>query len=314
LKILRAPLCETLLLLTALFAPRASACSICRCGDPTFNALGAAIYTPGQFRLALDWDRFDKKNGVSDLGSTEITGLDAEIENRLTLSAAYSFGERLTLVGRLPFSIRHLTSSDESGTTTTRTNGLSDPDFTVLFRLWASPFRPGVGQRTWVSLVAGVKTPWGRNDLSENGERLDEHAQSGTGATDVYGGLSAVVQLDMQSSVFASFQYRQTGTNDHDYRYGRTTTANLAYEHKLGNAVDAVIEANWRHAEQDRIDGDGNRDPNTGGDLVYLTPRLVLDLGGGLIGRVGVQVPVVKSLYGDQTERLNVNVGLTVLF
>jgi hypothetical protein len=314
LKTLRAPLCGLFLLLSAALAPRASACSICRCGDPTFNALGAAIYAPGQFRLALDWERFDKENGVSDPASGAIVGRDAEIENRFTLSVAYSFGERFTLVGRLPFSVRRLTSTDESGAVTTNTSGLSDPDFTALFRVWASPFRPGLGRRAWVSLVAGVKMPWGRNDLSENGERLDEHAQSGTGATDVFGGLSAVVQLDPQSSVFASFQYRRTGTNDYGYRYGRVTTANVAYERKLGRVVDAVLEANWRHAEQDVVDADGNRDPNTGGDIVYLTPRLVLDLGGGLLGRVGLQIPIVKSLYGDQTERPNVNVGLTVLF
>jgi hypothetical protein len=303
-----------LLLLFAALAPRASACSICRCGDPTFNALGAAIYAPGQFRLALDWERFDKENGVSDPGSGEIVGNDAEIENRFTLSAAYSFGERFTLVGRLPFSVRRLTSTDDSGDVTTNTSGISDPDFTALFRVWASPFRPGLGRRAWLSLALGVKTPWGRNDLTENGERLDEHAQSGTGATDVYGGLSAVILLDSQSSVFASFQYRRTGTNAYDYRYGRLTSANVAYERKLGRVVDAIIEANWRHAEQDRIDGYGNRDPNTGGDLIYLTPRLVLDIGGGLLGRIGVQIPIVKSLYGDQTERPNLNVGVTVLF
>jgi hypothetical protein len=314
LKTLRAPLCGMFLLLSTALAPRASSCSICRCGDPTFNALGAAIYAPGQFRLALDWERFDKENGVSDPASGEIVGRDAEIENRFTLSVAYSFGERFTLVGRLPFSIRRLTSTDESGAVTTSTSGLSDSDFTALFRVWASPFRPGLGRRAWVSLVAGVKTPWGRNGLSENGERLDEHAQSGTGATDVYGGLSAVVQLDPQSSVFASFQYRRTGTNDYGYRYGRVTTANVAYERKLGRVVDAVLEANWRHAEQDVVDADGNRDPNTGGDIVYLTPRLILDLGGGLLGRVGLQIPIVKSLYGDQTERPNVNIGLTALF
>jgi hypothetical protein len=303
-----------LLLLVAAFAPRASACSICRCGDPTFNALGSAIYSPGQFRLALDWDRFDKENGVSDPDTGEITGRDAEIENRFTLSAAYSFGERFTLVGRLPVSVRHLTSSDAEEATTTNTTGLSDPDFTALFRVWASDAAPGLGRRAWVSVTLGVKTPWGRNDLSENGVRLDEHAQPGTGATDVYGGVSAAVLLDPRSSVFASFQYRRTGTNDYDYRYGRTTTANLAYERKLGRVVDAVVEVNWRHAEQDVVDADGNRDPNTGGDLVYLTPRLVLDLGGGFLGRLGVQIPVVKSLYGDQTERANVNVGLTMLF
>ena len=313
-KTIRALLCGALLLLPAALAPRVSACSICRCGDPTFNALGAAIYTPGQFRLALDWERFDKENGISDPSSGEIVGRDAEIENRFTVGVAYSFGERFTLVGRLPFSVRRLTSTDDSGTVTTNTSGVSDPDFTALFRVWASPFRPGLGRRAWVSLVAGVKTPWGRNDLTENGERLDEHAQSGTGATDVYVGLSAVVQLDPQSSVFASFQYRRTGTNGHNYQYGRTTTANLAYEHKLGRVVDTVLEANWRHAEQDVVDADGNRDPNTGGDIVYLTPRLVLDLGGGVLGRIGVQIPVVKGLYGDQTERANVNLGLTVLF
>jgi hypothetical protein len=310
-----ASLCGALpLIFLAAAAPRASACSICRCGDSTFNALGSAVYTPGRFRLTVDWDRFDKESGVSEIGAMDITGHDAEVENRFTLGVAYSFGERLTLVARLPFSMRHLTETGEEGAIVTRTNGLSDPDFTALYRVWASPFRPGMGQQAWISLVAGVKTPWGRNELSEDGVRLDEHAQSGTGATDFYGGFSAVVQLDTQSSLFASFQYRHTGTNDHDYRYGRTTSANLAYEHKLGGTVDAVIEANFRHAEQDRIDADGNRDPNTGGDLVYLTPRLVLDLGGGLVGRVGVQIPVVKNLYGDQAERANVNVGLTVLF
>jgi hypothetical protein len=314
LKTLKAPLCGVVLLLFAAFAPRASACSICRCGDPTFNALGSAIYEPGKFRLALDWDRFDKENGVSDPDTGEIIGRDAEIENRFTVSAAYSFGERFTLVGRLPVSVRHLTSTDADGTMTTNTTGLSDPDFTALFRVWASDAAPGLGRRAWVSLALGVKTRWGRNNLSENGVRLDVHAQSGTGATDVYGGLSAAVLLDPQSSVFASFQYRRTGTNDYAYRYGRTTTANFAYERKLGRAVDAVVEVNWRHAEQDVVDADGNRDPNTGGDLVYLTPRVVLDLGGGVLGRVGVQIPIVKSLYGDQTERANVNVGLTVLF
>jgi len=314
LKTLKAPLCGVLLVLFAAFAPRVSACSICRCGDPTFNALGSAIYAPGQFRLALDWDRFDKENGVSDPDTGEITGHDAEIENRFTLSAAYSFGERFTLVGRLPVSVRNLTSTDADAATTTNTTGLSDPDFTALFRVWASDAVSGLGRRAWVSLVAGVKTPWGRNNLSENGVRLDEHAQSGTGATDVYGGLSAAVLLDPQSSVFASFQYRRTGTNDYGYKYGRTTTANFAYERELGRVVDAVVEVNWRHAEQDVVDADGNRDPNTGGDLVYLTPRVVLDLGGGVLGRVGVQIPIVKSLYGEQTERANVNVGLTFLF
>ena len=123
-----------MILLFAAPSPRAWACSICRCGDPTFNALGAGVYAPGRFRLTLDWERFDKENGVSEPGSS-VTGHDAEIENRFTLGVAYSFGERLTLVGRLPFSMRHLTESGEEGEVATRTTGLSDPELTALFRI-----------------------------------------------------------------------------------------------------------------------------------------------------------------------------------
>jgi hypothetical protein len=46
----------------------ALACSICRCGDPTFNALGKeGISLPG-LRLALDWEEVQKSEGIRDEG------------------------------------------------------------------------------------------------------------------------------------------------------------------------------------------------------------------------------------------------------
>ena len=165
-----------------------------------------------------------------------------------------------------------------------------------------------------MSLVGGVKTAWGKNDLAPGGIRLDEHLQSGTGATDVFGGLSMVAFIDINSSIFASAQYRRTGTNDFGYRYGNATLVNAAYEHKLGNAVDVVAELNYRHAQQDRVNEAGDVDPNTGGDILYLTPRAVIDLGRGLAGRAAIQIPLVRALYGEQTERLVVSLGLTYLF
>jgi hypothetical protein len=322
-----AAIAATLLIALGDFPP-ASACSICRCGDPTFNALGTDVYSAGKFRLAVDWDRFDKENSTSEseagarpgirhrLDVPLVTGRDEEVENRVTATLSYSFGDRVTAVARVPWSSRRLTTTDvfEGTSSTTRTRDLSDPEIYALVRLWASPFTSGLGRRAWVSLVGGVKTPWGRNDLSEGGQRLDEHAQSGTGATDVFGGVSGAYLLDPTSSLFASVQYRRTGTNDHDYRYGNVTLFNVAYERKLARALDAVLELNYRHAQQDRIDGDGTLDPNTGGDVLYLTPRVILDFGRGLLGRVTIQVPLVRSLYGDQTERFVVNAGITYLF
>ena len=44
---------------SALFPSIVAACSVCRCGDPTFNALGTNIFTAGQFHLALDYATID---------------------------------------------------------------------------------------------------------------------------------------------------------------------------------------------------------------------------------------------------------------
>lgn len=321
-----AALAAGLALLTS--ARPAEGCSMCRCGDATFNALGTDVYVAGKFRLALDWDRYDKESGIYDSAgvdlaarrarrtlSTETGGTDAERENRLTATLSYSFGESVTAVARVPWSSRDLVSTPmEGGATTTSTSDLSDPEFTGLVRVWAAPFAPGVGRRAWVSLFGGVKTPWGRNDLVQNGERLDEHAQPGTGSTDLFAGLSAFYLADESSSLFSSFQYRRTGTNPYDYRYGNVTLANVGYERKVSAAFDAVLELNYRHAQQDRVDASGNVDPNTGGDVLYLSPRAIVDLGRGTLGRISVQLPIVRKPYGDQTEKVVVNAGLTYLF
>ena len=53
---------------------------------------------------------------------------------------------------------------------------------------------------------------------------------------------------------------------------------------------------------------------NTGGSLLYVTPRLLLDLGGGAVLRVAVQLPTLRALNGKQTERAVPSVGLTRAF
>jgi hypothetical protein len=59
---------------------------------------------------------------------------------------------------------------------------LADPDLYALVRLWSSDFTGGLGRRAWISAVGGVKTAWGKSDLTSGGVRLDEHLQPGTGA------------------------------------------------------------------------------------------------------------------------------------
>lgn len=317
----------TLVFLLARAGP-ASACSICRCGDAAFNALGPDVYKAGAFRLALDWDRLEKESAVSDgamaglrLGGGPLdvpaaTGRDHEVENRFTATFSYSIGETVNVIARIPWSHRRLTTTDftDGSSITSSTSNLSDPEVGLFVRLWAAPFEPGLGRRAWVSAFGGVKTPWGKNDLSEGGIRLDEHLQSGTGSTDAFFGLASLALVDASSTIFLSAQVRRTGSNGYGYKYGNAVLANAAFEHKLGKVVDGVVELNFRHAGKDRVDDTGMLDDNTGGSILYLSPRLLFDLGGGIVARVGVQIPVARSLYGDQTEKAVVTAGLTFLF
>ena len=298
-----------LVALATILAPaRASACSICRCGDPTFNALGTSVYSDGQFHLALDWERFSKTQ------LTEDGGTDSEIENRYTATLSYSFGERFLLVARVPFSHRDLTTTLGEDVEKVSTDGLGDPEIYGLVRLWSSDFSGGLGRRTWISAVFGVKTPWGRNDIVQDGLRVDEHAQSGTGSTDFYGGLSGFYLFDADSALFASAQYRGTGRNDFGYKYGNIAMVNTAYERKLSAVFDGVVELNFRHAGRDQVGFDGTLDPNTGGSILYVTPRVLVNVAKGIVVRLSVQVPVLQRLYGVQDEKVNLNAGLTFLF
>jgi hypothetical protein len=286
------------------------ACSICRCGDPTFNALGSDSYHAEGFRGALDWERFDKSQGDP---AEEAEGV---VENRFTALLSYGFNDRIAVTGRVPFSHRNLVATEEgvAGDPTT-SNGLSDPEFYAQFRLWSSPFGPGLGRRSSLSLVGGVKTAWGQNDKRDaNGERLDEHAQPGTGSTDGFGGLSWLYLFNKDSALFVSAQYRHPGENDFGYRYGRTILGNVAYEHKLGAHVDGVVELNGRNAKRDTVDAEGTIDEDTGGTLIYVTPRLLVSLSKSVVLRVAVQIPIVKDLYGTQEERAVFNAGVTYLF
>jgi len=296
------------------------ACSICRCGDATFNTLGIDVFSSGRFRLAVDWDRLEKENGLLEREAPAgrrraldaLSGTEREVENRLTATVSYSVRDLGVLVARLPWTARTVTTDEGGLSSKASANGLSDPEVFALVRLWSSRLEPGLGRRASLSILAGVKTPWGENDQTVGGERLDEHLQPGTGSTDVFTGLTSLFLLDPRSSAYGSFQYRRTGANGFGYRYGRVTLANAGYERKLSAALDAVLELNYRHAEMDLAGG--ARDPNTGGDILYVSPRLLVDLGRGLVGRLTVQVPAARSLYGDQTEHTVVNAGLTMVF
>lgn len=308
-----------------------AACSVCRCGDPTFNALGTDIFASGQFRLALDYESLEKSQGsdadehaeaesralASTIGAFPLAHGDEEhggreelTETRWVATASYGFTDRFQIVGRVPWSRREIRSRSES----ISASGLGDPEFYGIFRLWSAPWKEGMGRSSWISVFAGVKTPWGENDAASDGERLDEHVQPGTGSTDLFGGLSAARLLTERSTIYGSIQFRRTDRNDHGYLYGDSVLANLGYEQKLGERWDGALELNARDAGRDEMDADGEEDPNTGGSILFVQPRLLVHLGHNVVARLAVQIPIYDDLEGEQEEKSVVNLGLTTSF
>lgn len=293
-------------------APRAAACSLCRCGDPAFTLVGSQIFSPVRWRFGFDTERFSKDQVAEPHhdehheGEIDAARREEEVERRYTLSATYSAGRRLTLVARVPFAQRTITVGGESE----RLSGLSDPELLVHYRV-AHSARPG----SWLALTAGVRSRWGANDKPLGGERAEEHLQPGSGAAGATAGAAFATLLGAETSLFGSLNGRINGRNDAGYRYGGAVLANLALERRLVGRVNGIVELNYRWAARDEVVA-GERDENSGGSVLYVSPRVLLQLDPrqNLWLRLGAQIPVAKGLYGDQDEKVNLLAGLTVRF
>src|SRR5947208_4961649 len=158
----------TAVLMTAALVPRpGEPCSLCQCGDPAFALMGSQLFVPRTWHLGLSADRYAKDQVAEDDPGTR----ENEVENRVTLSASRTFGDRLTLVGRLPFADRTITTSSDHGSL----SGMPDPELVAHYRLSAP--HPG----TWLSASVGLRPGWGRHDAQREGVRAEEHLQPGTG-------------------------------------------------------------------------------------------------------------------------------------
>jgi hypothetical protein len=263
--------------------------------------MGSQLFVPRTWHLGLSADRYAKDQVAEDDPATR----EEEVENRLTLSASRTLGSRLTLVGRLPFARRTITTSTGEESVA----GLADPELAAHYRLSA----PSPGN--WLSLSLALRPGWGLHDAQIDGERAEQHLQPGSGALGVEPGLSfsRLVGDTHPGTIFGSAFGRFNGRNDVGYHYGNAALANLGYERRFGSRLDAVLEANFRHAARDEP-RPREVDANTGGTMLYLAPRIAVKLDRTLFLRLGVQLPVVKDLYGDQDEKVNFFTGLTVRF
>jgi hypothetical protein len=270
---------------------------MCQCGDPSYRLIGEEFFTATPWRMGLDIDHGGKDTAGEEAGTRE-----TELETRVTLSGAWMPRPGLRLVGRLPFVNRRIEASD--GTSTML--GIADPE--VFVHAQVTP----ATARNWAALMLGARAPWGQNDRTLDGVRAEEHLQPGTGAGSLWAGASGALRMGTRDHAYGSVMARWNGTNRHGYHYGDAVFGNLAYQRDLMPRLAGVVEANARDARFDRVDG--VQEPNTGGSVVYLTPRAQWQMSETLVLRLGVQVPVWQRMIGDQRERANLVTGITLAY
>lgn len=287
------------LFVAAALVPRTGvACGVCQCGDPTYALIGSQLFVPNAWNLGLDFGRFSREQATEH----EPTETESDTEQRVTFSASRTFGDRLTLVGRLPFVDRKVTGGEHF-----QLSGLSDPEVFGHYRISSSQ------SGTWIALTLGTRLGLGANDRQLEGERAEEMMQPGAGSSSVEAGFAFSHLIGMDGTLFGSASGRLNGRNDHGYHYGNLVFANAAYEKKLASRVNAVMEVNFRHSTRDEWEpGDINH--NTGGTVVYVSPRVLFKVDKGLFFRLGIQLPIVESLNGEQNEKVNLLTGFTARF
>jgi hypothetical protein len=282
-------------------APRAAlACSICGC-DPSGGALGLERPAPGDLRLALEGRYLSKESGAG-------PSAEGETEGRSQLWVQYSPVPRLALSLEVPLYLwkNHF---DPAGAKDSTARGLGDLEVGVRYEALRSG---GFVPRHTLTLGAAIKAPTGNNNLLTPADAgiYDEHKQIGSGSTD--GRIGAFYTYGAFPWVaYAGVQARFNGTNARGFHYGNALFGTLGARRTLLEArtLFVSLEAQARNAGYDS-NGQGERDPDSGGFVGYATPSAGYQVRPDLLVRATLQVPVATALHGTQHEHLVGFLGL----
>ena len=178
------------------------------------------------------------------------------------------------------------------------------------------------------ALLFGVKTPTGATDeRDDEGELFETEFQPGSGSWDGLFGLAVTQGMgrwSLDSNVLytaatkgaeqtdlgdrfhynGAISYRLVGAGNavetaHEHRHGDGHYEGHQADDKGGFAVDLALEINGEW--QAKQDISGETDPNSGGNVVYLSPGVRLT-SNAWSGFVSVGLPIINDMNGEQSE------------
>lgn len=164
------------------------------------------------------------------------------------------------------------------------------------------------------ALLAGIKAPTGStNEKLDDGERAEVEHQPGSGSWDALLGLAYSTQINPQWSVSSNLLYQLTTEGKRETEIGDSLMYNGAliwspashshhgdpHSSHTDQSWQFVLELNgeWR----DKTEVDGDKDKNTGGNVIFATAGLRWGFGAWST-HIALATPVHKDFNGTQSE------------
>ncbi len=280
----------------------AEPCSVCLCGDDMYLYGHRHQLMNGKFSLSLENRIFSKSSGPAELVVEPGVNEKAH-EVRPTLTIAYGATENLTLAANMSNSFKRLEEITDQGSEIMSNSGFGDMQFEAM---WNTRFSQNLAGSYIFGALLTIKAPTGSNDKINNGTRVDEHSQTGTGTWDFKSGLG-LSKFSSKFSRFVSIFYQTNGTNKHAYHYGNSFLFNAGGEFHLTEKFSITGDINGRYAGRDKEDGQSLQ--NSGGWVYYMSPGLRYNFtpSAGIV--TSVQIPVYEDLYENQNENVVLNLA-----
>jgi hypothetical protein len=259
----------------------------------------------GRFVLELQTEfiKFDSfsDNQLLDLAAEDREVHDLDFLHIYSLGVSYGITPDTTIHAKLPYVYRNDIRESEPPDEVHLhgdAKGFGDLSAHIHHRMYHRE-NSGLG----ISLIAGLKFPTGKtSDKDNDGHNFEAEFQPGSGSWDPSFGIAVSKRLD-NFSIDSNVLYTLVTEGTQDTDLGDIFQYNLALSYraiKEPALLDLIIEANGQWIAKEETDG--HKDPDSGGNIIYLSPGIRLSLSKSFASYISFGIPIVSDLNGEQND------------
>lgn len=275
----------------------------CSGGIPLSNNLGLPILEKGTLQIGINYD-YNNLNTLNNGDEKLADDSRLRITNSILLNASYSINNNLSVEGLFTWVNQIREISQFNNVNKDETSGVGDAVILAKYN-----FQNPIGENSSVSLGLGTKIPLGSStETNSQGIVLNADLQPGSNVWDIiyWSSMSKSFNFRPSLNVSSRLIYRSTGTNnsyfgDSTYKFGNEFQSFIGFSDQFIISkliVNPGLSIKYRNSRRDKIGG--FEIENTGGDWVFITPNLSVDINSNIVFSTTLEIPVYSNVIGTQ--------------